>query len=166
MIIYVIIIKYTYCCYVLFVYYIYYLYINKSVLVFTYIYLYLLHLQIGSQLAWKRKLCFRWPPPRTESGKQQWLYKPLLNKWTSQITGYWREQRLFTSLVPEAATDTCDFHSGLAKTPFKRCPFKIVTLSKDRIPNPRQGFRKPVCPSPRPRPSAPQLWYPLLVPGP
>ena len=51
MIIYVIIIKYTYCCYVLFVYYIYYLYINKSVLVFSYIYLYLLHLQIGSQLA-------------------------------------------------------------------------------------------------------------------
>jgi len=39
MIIYVVIIKHTYCCYVLFVYYIYYLYINKSMLVFTYIYI-------------------------------------------------------------------------------------------------------------------------------
>lgn len=86
-------------------------------LVFTYIYLYLLDLQIGSQLVWKRKLCFRRPPHRAASGKQQSPYKHLSNEWISQITDYRREQRLFMSLVPEAATETYDFHSGLQVPP-------------------------------------------------
>lgn len=44
-------------------------------------------------------ICLECSPSTTTSGKQYALSKYSLNERISQITNYWREQRLLTSLV-------------------------------------------------------------------